>query len=1328
MPGVLASSASWPSAASRAARLGVAGLLAALAVAIAGAALERTRLGATPDAGRARIAATLQGEVTTLAAALEALAAAVPVADTLLPAVGGDQAALKTLFAAVDGARSTADGTDTGLTVFSATGRPVAWSGRPSELPLERITGPGALFTHQSAAGLRLVFIRPVTGRDGTATRRLGSVAAERVLAPSEGIRAPVTEGYIVDTPIAPVSLRPALEVPDGARAADRITLSAPDGAPLLVASVPDADILAAHARMRARTNAAVISVVVLTFLLMTGPLLDLRATTPRMGTFAGATLGVAALIAAARLGALAAHPERWSADPLVTRTGGGWWGALMTAPLDLLLTALALVGWVVLAIGTADAWRRARRHRGGPRAAGAKVRFLVEQLAAGAGAAALVALYVAALGRLVRQTPVDLLHFSFHPWNAARIAADGALVASHAAVLLGAVAVLRFAMRRWALPAGHWRTTATLLPVWVAPGIAWAATGPALLGDAAAPYALAVVAAAALALLSPRVLARARHGSQFYRLTVGLSVLLLPSLIFYPALDRHTTGARRALVEQQFAPQAFHQRQIIQQQLARARAQIDHLPGLAEYADAAAPAGQPVPTEAALDIWKRTVLADFPLTSAIELYGADGALVSRFDFQLPEATSSNQRWEESGCTWDVFEEVSPFFSEERRLLHASRGLCDDAVSASGAPPALRGAIVVHVKLDYSNLPFISSQSPYVQLLRPADATQGEGVLGRDVEYVVFGWSRTPIYVSGVAAWPLSDDVFSRILATRAPFWTTLTRGGQPFDVYLQNDRGGIYALGMPLEPALGHLVNIAELAALVSVAYVLGLVAAALYTRTTRRVRSGRALLREIRESFYRKLFLAFVLASVVPVLTLAVVTRAYVVAEWQSSAENEAAKIAASARRVVEDYLSNEELRGGSAGARINDDLLVWISRLIDQDANIFQGPHLTATSERNLFAAGLLPTRTPGAVYREIALQQMPAYIGDEDIGGLPHMLAATPVRAHNIDAILTVPLTLRQQEIEREIDDLDRRVLLAALVFILMGAGLGYWMAERIADPVNRLTRATRRIARGDLDARILSSSHDELRRLVDAFNTMASDLRAQRAQLLRTERLEAWAEVARQVAHEIKNPLTPIQLSAEHLRRVHRDRGEPLTPVLEDCVDTILTQVRLLRQISSEFSSFASAPTVRLAAVSPHELVADIVEGYRRGLEERVTLAVDVPRDLPDVWIDRTLVARALTNIVENALHAMPQGGVLTVVGARDEATRQVRVSVADTGPGMDAEALDRAFEPYFSTKTTGTGLGLPLAKRNIELNGGTIAVRSVKDEGTTVTVTLPTIN
>jgi nitrogen fixation/metabolism regulation signal transduction histidine kinase len=215
-------------------------------------------------------------------------------------------------------------------------------------------------------------------------------------------------------------------------------------------------------------------------------------------------------------------------------------------------------------------------------------------------------------------------------------------------------------------------------------------------------------------------------------------------------------------------------------------------------------------------------------------------------------------------------------------------------------------------------------------------------------------------------------------------------------------------------------------------------------------------------------------------------------------------------------------------------------------------------------------------------------------------------------------------------------------------------------------------------------------------------------------------------MARQVAHEIKNPLTPIQLNAEHLRRVNADRGQPLSPILDQSVATILTQVKLLRQIASEFSSFASSPTVQAARVDIARLLEEIVEPYRTALAGQIQFHIDVPSHPPLVQVDRTLIVRALTNIIENALHAMGSRGTLTIVAETDGDI--VRIRISDTGAGMDADALARAFEPYFSTKASGTGLGLPIAKRNVELNGGTIAISSERDRGTTVEISLPIDN
>ena len=622
--------------------------------------------------------------------------------------------------------------------------------------------------------------------------------------------------------------------------------------------------------------------------------------------------------------------------------------------------------------------------------------------------------------------------------------------------------------------------------------------------------------------------------------------------------------------------------------------------------------------------------------------------------------------------------------------------------------------------LDYENLPFTAARTPYVELLQPSDAARGPDAPGDDVQYAVYGWSRTPFYSSHETAWPLEDAVFSLVEQSRDPVWARLQRNGEPFDVFLMNDRGGIYALGFPAVSALGHLVNLAELTTLGAAAF-LGVAAiAGLFGLAARRFVRAQALLREVRASFYRKLFLAFVAAVVAPVALLAVVARNFVASEMRSGVEREALRTSAAASRVVSDLIAPQAAQQGSA---LDDNLMVWVRRLIAEDANIFAGTGLQATSERTVFASGLLSSRTPADVYVALALRREAGTVARERIGDFEYVVAAAPIRLGSVDAMMTVPLTSRQRDIDSQIDALDRRVLLAALIFILAGAGLGYTMAERIADPVSRLTRATRRIAGGDFDVRVASTSSDELARLVADFNQMAAELQRQRLQLERTHRIEAWAEMARQVAHDIKNPLTPIQLNAEHLRRVHADRGEPLGPILKECVETILSQVALLRQISSEFSNFASSPSVRRAPVEVAELLKDLVAPYARALTDGLSIEVRPTPPLPPVLIDRALVARSLTNIIENSLHAMPSGGQLTIEARlRDDS---VAVEISDTGMGMDEEALDRVFEPYFSTKARGTGLGLPIAKRNVELSGGSIAITSQRERGTTVEVRLP---
>jgi signal transduction histidine kinase len=1273
-------------------RLVRAGLVAALVVGVAGMTVGRTRFGRSDEDALRRIESELRARFDASADTLGAIAAALGRRHDLLRTAATDTSAARALFEAADAALGDADGGRTGVTVYDAAGSPLAWAGRVSEIARDRLEGPAALLVTPGALGPRLLRIEPIVDTARPSTPRLATIVVEQLL--GGGGSVPLADTFTLTTAIAPVRLRVRygdLPAPAGPY---QFIIPSRGGGALVEAEVAPSALNAARAAWRRATWAAVLSVLAVTLLLCAGPLVALRLGTRDRQVFVAATIALTLTLVAA-WGLLRAATAPLAGPPPTA------------APLDVLLAGLLAAGLVWIALDTIERRRRTRP----PLVDGhGTARMAAAFAVAGAFDAGLIVGDERLLARLAAHTPLDLLHFSLHPASAPRLAMAFGLVLLDAAVVWTGVAVVRIGAT---LRRSRRSTTGRVVAI-----AAWAGgVGAALVALApwfAVPLRPLLVPIAAIGLLAAAtgvLVRRERRASQAARLAIMFVGLVAPAIAMYPSLVAFATAAKEQLVANEFGPQALNQRRDLQLRLQRALEQIDALPSLEQFVVAPPETAAPT-TDRAFLVWSNTDLATFRLTSAIELYAADGHLISRFELNLPEyATPLHQA---PSCEWDLTDEVSPFGSSERHVLRASRGICVRGRSI--------GSIVVRLMLDYRALPFISSESPYLESLRTSQPA-GESAPGRDVEFVVYGWSRAPIFASGTGVWALPDSLFRRMVASRQPFWATLTRDGTTYRVYLMNDRGGIYALGYPVITWFGHMVTLAELVTLIGVLYVALLVAATLFNALTSRTpASGRALLREIRSSFYRKLFLAFVAAAVVPVVILTIATRTYFAAQFGAEIEQAAARTATVAQRLVEDYATLQQ-RGAGSLQPIDDQIMVLVGRAIDEDVNLFERSRLQATSARDLFVTGLLPTRTPGDVYEHIVLQRLPSYVGVQH----GYLLAAAPVRAGGREGVVTVPVTLRQQEIEQQIDELDRRVLFAAVLFSLLGAALGYWMAERIADPVNRLTRATRRIARGDLDARIAATSSDELRRLVHDFNQMAADLKRQRVELERTQRLEAWADMARQVAHDIKNPLTPIQLSAEHARRVNADRGRPLSPVLDDCVNAILTQVRLLRQIAAEFSSFASQPSARPEPTALAEVVEEVVDPYRAGLSGRVAIAVDVPPSLPPVLIDRTLFARALTNVLENALHAMPGSGRITI-DARPSDTdlgRFVTLRVADTGVGMDPDDVARIFEPYFSTKATGTGLGLTIAKRNVELNGGTIDVSSTRGIGTMVTVTLP---
>ena len=283
-----------------------------------------------------------------------------------------------------------------------------------------------------------------------------------------------------------------------------------------------------------------------------------------------------------------------------------------------------------------------------------------------------------------------------------------------------------------------------------------------------------------------------------------------------------------------------------------------------------------------------------------------------------------------------------------------------------------------------------------------------------------------------------------------------------------------------------------------------------------------------------------------------------------------------------------------------------------------------------------------------------------------------------------------------------------------------------LTERIISPIAHLEDATRRVAEGDFSFRILTRPRDELAALVDSFNGMTAELEGSRRKLLQAERITAWQEIAQRLAHEIRNPLTPIKLSAQRLLKKYGEKAADFDKVLEPAVASIITDVDNLEEMLREFGNFARLPMPRVAPFALLPLLEEVGAVYRH-LSAMVQIDFsEIPPSLV-VAADRDQMKRVFANLFTNAIHAMPDGGRLLV---RADAVKKsqkgyFRIAVTDTGVGIPESEIDRIFDPYFTTKKGGTGLGLAIVQRIVFDHGGNVWVQSDGARGTTFFIDLP---
>jgi two-component system nitrogen regulation sensor histidine kinase NtrY len=311
------------------------------------------------------------------------------------------------------------------------------------------------------------------------------------------------------------------------------------------------------------------------------------------------------------------------------------------------------------------------------------------------------------------------------------------------------------------------------------------------------------------------------------------------------------------------------------------------------------------------------------------------------------------------------------------------------------------------------------------------------------------------------------------------------------------------------------------------------------------------------------------------------------------------------------------------------------------------------------------------------------------------------------------------------------ELKRHIRSAALLVggggILLAILLSSWAAARVTRPVEQLAHAAQEVAAGNWNVRVDVNGEDELGQLADSFNRMTTELLSQRERLLQAERVAAWRELARRLAHELKNPLFPLQLTVENLVRARQQNPEQFDEVFRESSRTLLAEIANLKGIIGRFGEFSKMPQPQLQRVQVNEVIRGVMELFQAQLEApgraKISCELQLDPHLEPVAADAELLHRAISNLVLNAMDAMPQGGTLTLRTRNDDG--KLLIEVADTGSGLTPEECAQIFTPYYTSKQHGTGLGLAIVQSVVSDHGGRVRVQSEPGQGTTFVIELP---
>ena len=470
---------------------------------------------------------------------------------------------------------------------------------------------------------------------------------------------------------------------------------------------------------------------------------------------------------------------------------------------------------------------------------------------------------------------------------------------------------------------------------------------------------------------------------------------------------------------------------------------------------------------------------------------------------------------------------------------------------------------------------------------------------------------------------------------------------------------------------------------------------------------------------SYKAKLQISILMIIIISFLIIGIVTYIYITELNNSKNSELLTEKTHSILIELEHKLGDIQYFSDDLSFRVNE-LLVNLSNVFFTDVNLYDtNGKLIASSRKQIFDEGLISDKMNSKAFYMLKILGKSQFIDKENIGESDYLSSYIPFinNDNKIIAFLNLPYFAKQSDLKKEVSLFLKTYLNIYLFLIIVALIIALFISNYITRPLKLIIENLSKIKLGKKNEKISWKSNDEIGTLISEYNSLIDQLAESAEKLAKSEREYAWREMAKQIAHEIKNPLTPMKLNIQHLQRTWNDKAPDLELKVKRLTNNIIEQIDILSTIANEFYNFAQMPKSDFTRIDISKILNNTVDFFKVSIPFNITITDNIKSDC-FVFADKNQLISVFNNLIKNAIQSIGNNiGIIS--NFLKEESETYLIEIHDNGSGIEDNLKDRIFSPYFTTKTSGTGLGLALVKSIVDGIGGKIWFNSELKEGTT---------